>query len=149
VLRDARNHPDFLRRIARSATDFKPPLGFRGSLASEVDLKQGGVIPIANMARFFAFANGITISSTLDRLAAAEEIGALDTETAAGLREAFAAIARVRLEHHAARLEAGGAIDNVVEPGRLPPLTRAQLRDAFREIAKAQKKLSVYVPLGI
>ncbi len=150
VLRDAKNHPDFLRRIARSATDFKPPLGFRGSLGSgEIDLKQGGVIPLANMARFFAFANGITISSTLDRLAAAEQVGALDAETAAGLQEAFAAIARVRLDHHATRLAEGAAIDNVVEPGRLPPLTRAQLRDAFREIAKAQKRLSVYVPLGI
>ena len=38
---------------------------------------------------------------------------------------------------------------NVVAPATLPPLTRAQLREAFRAIAHAQKKLSVYVPLGI
>src|SRR5207244_7016507 len=31
-LRSAPDHPDFLRRLARTATDYKPPLGFRGSL---------------------------------------------------------------------------------------------------------------------
>jgi len=39
-------------------------------------------------------------------------------------------------------------VDNVVDPATLPPLTRSQLREAFRAIAHAQKKLSVYVPLG-
>ena len=34
VLREAKDHPDLMRRLARSATDFKPPLGFRGSLAN-------------------------------------------------------------------------------------------------------------------
>ena len=56
----------------------------------EVDLKKGGIVPIANLGRFHALANGITISPTLDRLIAAEELGALDKETAQSLREAFA-----------------------------------------------------------
>lgn len=156
VIRDAKNHPDFVRRIARSATDFKPPLGFRGSLvtssnggASGVDLKTGGVIPIANMARFLALSAGVTISSTIDRLAAVHEAGALDDDTAAALDEAFAILMRVRLEHHAVQLEIGVPTDNIVDPDTLPPLARAQLRDAFRAIAAAQKKLSVYVPLGM
>ncbi len=157
VLRQARQHPDFLRRLARTATDFKPPLGFRGSLvvgrtnggARGVDLKQGGVIPIANLARFFALSNGITISSTIDRLVAVEEAGALDAETAAALREAFQIVMRIRLDHQASRLEAGLDPDNVVNPDELSSLTRSQLREAFRVIAHAQKRLSVYVPLGI
>ena len=150
ILRDAKNHPDFIRRVARSATDFKPPLGFRGSLpAADIDLKREGVIPIANLARFFALANGITISSTLDRLVATEEIGALDTEIATALREAFAVVARVRLDHHAACVEAGREPDNVVDPQGLPRLMRVQLRDAFRAIVGAQKLLGVYVPPGI
>jgi CBS domain-containing protein len=154
VLREAKDHPDFVRRIARSATDFKPPLGFRGSLQSNgksggVDLKKGGVIPIANMARFYALSNGITISSTIDRLAAVHETGALDDDTAASLDEAFEIMMRVRLEHQAVRVETGEAPDNVVDPSALPPLARAQLREAFRAIAAAQKKLSVYVPLGM
>jgi CBS domain-containing protein len=150
ILRDARNHPQFMRVLTRPATDFKPPLGFRGSFTGkEIDLKQGGLIPIANLARFFAIANGITISSTLDRLVAVEEAGALDAETAGGLREAFAALAGIRLHHHAAQIARGDTPNNVVDPDELPPLTRAQLREAFRAIARAQKLLSVYVPLGI
>jgi CBS domain-containing protein len=156
VLRDAKNYPDFVRRIARSATDFKPPLGFRGSLvtsstdgATGVDLKKGGVIPIANMARFLALAAGVTISSTVDRLAAVHETGALDDDTAAALDEAFAILTRVRLEHHAVQLETGKPTDNIVDPDTLPPLARAQLREAFRAVAAAQKLLSVYVPMGM
>jgi CBS domain-containing protein len=151
VLREAKEHPDLLRRLARSATDFKPPLGFRGSLANGkgLDLKQGGMIPIANLARFFALSNGITISSTADRLKAVEDAGALDAGTASALREAFEIVMRIRLDNHAAQLEAGDEPTNIVAPASLPPLTRAHLREAFRAIAHAQKLLSVYVPLGM
>jgi len=56
---------------------------------------------------------------------------------------------RLRLDHHAEQIEAGTKPDNVVDPAQLPPLTRTQLREAFRAVAHAQKKLSVYVPLGL
>jgi len=152
VLRDARGHPDLMRRLARTATDFKPPLGFRGNVVSGsegVDLKQGGTIPITNLARFYALSNAVTISATTDRLTAVQELGALDDETAEALREAFAVLMRIRLEHHAERVESGATVDNVVDPAALPPLTRSHLRDAFRAVAAAQKRLSVYVPLGL
>jgi len=157
VLRGAKDHPDFIRRLARTATDFRPPLGFRGSLVLErngegsgrLDIKRGGVIPVVNLARFFALSNGITISSTLDRLVAAEEVGAVETETAAALRESFVVFARVRLQHHAAQIEAGLEPDNLIDPSQLPPLTRRELREAFRVIAQTQKRLNVYVPMGL
>ena len=150
ILRDAKNHPDFLRRLARSATDFTPPLGFRGALPDKsFDLKKSGAIPIANLARFHALANGITISSTLDRLVAAQELGALEAETAVALREAFEIVARIRLDHHAACIEAGRDPDNIIDPKDLTPLTRVYLREAFRTVAAAQKQLGVYVPLGM
>ena len=145
-----------MRLLARAATTLKPPLGFRGALVTEstgdahgVDLKKGGAVSIANLARFFALSNGITISNTVDRLVAAAESGALDAETAAALQEAFQLVMRIRLEHHAEQIEAGVTPDNVVDPAGLRPLLRAQLREAFRAVAHAQKKLSVYVPLGM
>jgi len=156
VLREANRYPDLMRRLARTATDLKPPLGFRGALvvhgkdsARGVDLKRGGAIPVTNLARFYALSNGITISSTVDRLTAVKEAGALDDETAEALREAFEIVMRLRLEHHAEQIEAGTQPGNIVDPAELPPLTRLQLREAFRAVAHAQKKLSVYVPLGI
>ena len=113
------------------------------------DLKNGGTTPIVNLARFFALSNGITISSTIDRLKAVEAVGALDSETASALREAFEIVMRIRLEHHAAQIEAGAVPDNVVDPSALSPLTRAHLREAFRAVAHAQKRLSVYTPVGV
>ena len=35
MLREAKEHPDLIRRLARMATDFKPPLGRRGSQSLE------------------------------------------------------------------------------------------------------------------
>jgi CBS domain-containing protein len=150
VLRRARNHGQFLKQIARTATDIKPPLGFRGALATEsIDLKRRGVIPVTNLARFFALANGITISNTLDRLVAAQEMAVLDPETAVALHEATIVIARIRYDHHAAQIRADGVPDNTIDPGAMPPLARAHLRDAFLAIGRAQKRLGVYTPLGI
>jgi CBS domain-containing protein len=157
-LREGRRHPDFVRRLARTATDFKPPLGFRGALVTgrdgdtpegTFDVKRGGMLPIVNLARFFALSNEVTISATLDRLVAVEELGGLERETSTFLREAFLVVWRVRLEHHAAQLEAGLAPDNYVDPTGLAPLLRQELREAFRGVAAAQKRLGVYVPTGI
>jgi CBS domain-containing protein len=157
VMREVKDHPGLLRLLARSATGFKPPLGFRGALVVDrsgdgprgIDLKTGGTTPIVNLARFFALSNGITISSTIDRLKAVEAVGALDGETASALCEAFEIVMRIRLEHHAAQIEAGAEPDNVVDPAALSPLTRAHLREAFRAVAHAQKRLSIYTPLGV
>ena len=157
VVRRAPKYPTFVKQLARSAAAFKPPLGFRGSITvaregeatGRLDIKRGGAIPIANLARFYAVTNGITIASTLDRLVAAQEVGALDADTATGLREAFAVVARIRLAHHASLVEAGLPTDNLIEPSSLAPLARQELREAFRIIAQAQKRLSAYVPVGL
>jgi CBS domain-containing protein len=153
VVRDARRHPDFIARLARTATDWRPPLGRRGRVTTDrdgrIDLKIGGALPIANLARLHAFAAGITISGTVDRLLAAQETGQLDAETATALREAFETVTRVRLERHAECLAAGRPADNRIDPEALPPLRRAALRDALRAVADAQRRLSVYVRPGM
>jgi CBS domain-containing protein len=153
VVRDARRHPDFIARLARTATDWKVPLGRRGRVTTDrdgrIDLKLGGALPIANLARLHAFAAGITISGTVDRLIATQETGGLDAETATALREAFETVTRVRLERHAECLAAGRPADNRVDPEALPPLRRAALREALRAVADAQRRLSVFVRPGM
>ena len=157
-LREGREHPDFVRRLARTATDFKPPLGFRGALVTgrdgnapegTFDVKRGGMLPIVNLARFFALSNEVTISATLDRLVAVEELDGFDRELTSLLREAFEVAWRVRLEHHEACIGEGRPPDNYVDPKQLSPLVREELREAFRAIASAQKRLGVFVPSGI
>lgn len=153
VLREAPEHPGFLAQLARTATDAPPALPHRFFAGrwerQEVDLKKGGIIPIANLARFHALANGITISSTLDRLVAAEGLGAINKETGQSLREAFAVIWQVRLDHHAQQIRAGLPPDNLIRPEELPPLARAELREAFHAIGRAQQQLYRFVPPGI
>jgi CBS domain-containing protein len=148
-IRETPRHPDFLARLARTATDFKPPLRFRGKVEKEFDVKKAGALPIVNLARFHALANGITISPTRDRLVAVEETEALEATTATALREAFNLVSRIRFEHHASLILAGRAPDNTLALNELPPLARLDLREAFRSVAAAQKQLGRYVPLGM
>lgn len=152
IIREAPAHPDFIRRLARTATDIPVPVPRRSPFRKTVprlDLKRGAVLPIANLARVHALSRGVTVSSTLDRLVAAERLGALDATTATKLREAFLIVSRLRLEHHAACARAGLPTDNLIDPAALPPLARAELYSALRAVVDAQKQLGVYAPLGI
>jgi CBS domain-containing protein len=150
IIRAAPQHPDFLRRLARTATDLHVPLPrrarLRGRRDGPIDLKRGAVLPIANLARLHALAAGVSISATLDRLRAAEELGALDSETAVSLREAFEIVSHARLSHHAGCVRAGRTPDNDIVPAALPPLARAELFSALHAIASAQKRVQVYTP---
>jgi CBS domain-containing protein len=148
-IRNTPRYPDFVGRLARTATDFKPPLRFRGRLKDTFDIKKGGALPIVNLARFHALANGITISPTRDRLVAVLETGTLGESTATALREAFDLVMRIRFEHHASQIQVGRSPDNTVDVKELPPLARLDLREAFRTVAAAQKQLGRYVPLGM
>jgi len=153
VLRNARAYRGFLAQLARTATDAPPALPHRFFASrwqhQEIDLKKGGAVPIANLARFHALANGITISSTLDRLMAAEGLGAIDKETAQSLREAFEVIYQVRLDHQAEQIRAGLKPDNLIRPEELQPAARAELRESFNAIGRAQQQLNRFVPPGI
>ena len=60
AFRDARSHPELLRLLARFALSHRPPTGFLRGLVVEdsgehrgrLDLKQGGIVPIADLARW-------------------------------------------------------------------------------------------------
>lgn len=145
IIRSAPQHPGFIAALARTATDWRPSLGLRGSLkGSEIDLKKGAVVPVTNVARFHAIRTGITVSSTLDRMAAIQATGALDASDARSLQEAFLIISRLRMEHHSAQIHAGRPVDNIVRLDSLPALVRAELREALRSVAALQKQLGFY-----
>jgi CBS domain-containing protein len=152
-LRRAGDYPYFVRQLGRVTATYKPPLSFRGHISpnpeGRVDIKRGGIIPIVNLARFHALKNGITISNTVERLIAARETGALEAEVADELLESYEIICRVRFAHHAECVGAEKPIDDLIDPGALTPIQRRELRDVFRTIARAQKRLSVYLPAGV
>jgi CBS domain-containing protein len=138
-----------MRLLARSAAGFAVALGFRGQLATgkdgdpegRLDIKRGGIIPLVNVVRFHALANGVTISPTADRIEAVAHVGGLDAAAADGLLEAFHVITRIRFSHHAALIAGGSQPDNLIDPGELAPIARGELRDALQVVRRAQKQI--------
>jgi CBS domain-containing protein len=146
-IRMARDHPTFMRLMARSAAGFPVALGFRGQLATDrdgrLDIKSGAIIPVVNLVRYHALSSAVTISPTVDRIEAIALAGGLERDEADALREAFEVITRIRFEHHAQLIADGGAADNLVDPAALPPIARADLREALQTVRRAQKRLPV------
>jgi CBS domain-containing protein len=152
AIRQARDHAQFMRLIARSAAGYPVALGRRGQLAvardgeaaGRLDLKRRAIIPLVNLVRFYALASGVTISPTLDRIEAAASAGGLDAAVAQALTEAFDVICRLRLEHHSARIAAEQPPDNLIDPDDLAPIARVELREALQTVRRAQKQASVW-----
>ena len=146
-IRAAREHPQFMRLLARSASGFPVALGFRGQLSTDddgrVDLKKGAIIPVVNLVRYHALAAGVTVSPTLDRIEAVAMADGLQDDEASALSEAFEVIARVRFEHHAHLISDGSPADNLIDPGALTPIVRTELREALQVVKRAQKRLAV------
>jgi CBS domain-containing protein len=146
VLRQVPEHKGFLRGLVKLGTKVRPPLSFRGKLEGSIDIKKNGLVPIQNLARYYAFASGITVPSTLERLIAVRDVQGEDVESERVLREAFVAMQHLQLRHHANRMRNGRPVDNIIETWTLPPLTRASLQEALREVVNAQKRFKPVEP---
>jgi CBS domain-containing protein len=146
VLRQVPEHKGFLRGLVKLGTKVRPPLSFRGRLEGSIDIKKNGLVPIQNLTRYYAFASGITAASTLERLIAVRDVVGESVESERVLREAFVSMQHLQLRHHANRLRNGRPLDNVIETWTLPPLTRASLQEALREVVSAQKRFKPVEP---
>ena len=156
AFRDARRHPDLLRLLARFALSHRPPTGFLRGLVVEhsgehrgrLDLKHGGMVPIADLARWAGLAAGVTSASTPARLRAAAQAGTLDAVDARMLEEAYALIQGLRLAHQVDQLRAGDEPDDFLDPAALSPLTRNSLKEAFRAVAGVQRRIGAEIRIG-
>ena len=153
----APGNPALLRLLARFALSHRPPTGFLRGLVVEstgehrgqLDLKQGGVIPIVDLARWAGIAAGVTSASTGERLRAAAAGGTLSETHARTLEDALTLITDLRVEHQVDQLRAGEEPDDFVKPATLSQLTRSYLREAFRAVASVQKHVSVELKMGV
>lgn len=150
AIREAPRHPGFLRRLALTAVELRPPTGFlrdlvvehRGAHAGTFAVKDSGLTPITNLARAHAVWTGAVVNRTLARLEVAVGSGRIDAELGTGLQEAFRLLWRVRLEHHARLIAEGAPPDDHVRPAEIGPVARRGLKEAFRTIERAQRLLS-------
>ena len=153
----APNNPALLRLLARFALSHRPPTGFFRGLVVEptgehrgrLDLKQGGVLPIVDLARWAGIAAGVTSASTSERLRAAAAAGTLSEAHARTLEDALTLITDLRVEHQVDQLRAGEEPDDFVNPAALTGLTRSYLREAFRAVAAVQKRVAAELKVGV
>jgi CBS domain-containing protein len=149
--------PALLRSMLRLAVAKKPPTGFLRDIVVEAggehrgtfDIKRGGLLPVVDLARYAGLKAGVSATSTVERLRAGGEAGALEPPHARTLEEAYDLFAALRLEHQVRRLEGGMEPDDHINPQDLNPLTRRYLRDAFREVRAVQRSLGGGLTRGI
>jgi CBS domain-containing protein len=153
----APSNPALLRLLARFALSHRPPTGFFRGLVVEstgehrgrLDLKQGGMLPIVDLARWAGMAAGVTSASTPERLRAAAAGETLSESQAHTLEDALTLITGLRVEHQVAQLRAGEQPDDYVNPATLSGLTRSYLREAFRAVATVQKHVAAELKTGV
>jgi CBS domain-containing protein len=153
----APSNPALLRLLARFALSHRPPTGFFRGLVVEstgehrgrLDLKQGGMLPIVDLARWAGIAAGVTSASTSQRLRASAAAGSLSEAQARTLEDALALITDLRVEHQVEQLRAGEEPDDFVNPATLSGLTRSYLREAFRAVASVQKRVVAELKAGV
>jgi CBS domain-containing protein len=141
VLLRARERTNFLRFLARSAMDFKPPhpllLRLKGE-SSTVDLKAHGISPVVFLARCYALEAGCPQRGTFDRLAAAAAQKLVDDDIYAFTVEAYRFLLGLRLRLQLEALRRGAPPSNTVALSALAPVERSRLKDSLRAVKRWQ-----------
>jgi CBS domain-containing protein len=144
-----RPNAEFLDRYLREATAVKPPSGFvrefvvdhRGRHRGQLDLKRGGLKPVAGLGRWVAVVTGDARGGTLDRLRRGREAALLTPDEADTLVAAFDQVYELLLRRDLASLSAGRTSSTYVDPRELDSLTRRHLRETFRAVAGVQESV--------
>ncbi len=150
VLAMSRRNRIFIAHMVANALTHRPPLGFfrtfvlirDGEHHDTLDIKHRGIVPITDLARVYALAEGLEAVNTTERLRAAAQCGALSEEMAENLEDALEFIASLRIRHQAEQLRNGLKPDNYLPPGELSELERDHLKDAFRVIQTMQEAMA-------
>ncbi len=156
TFRSAPARPELLHLLARFALSHRPPTGFlrglvvehNGEHRGQLDLKNGGLLPVVDLARWAGMAAGVTSASTMARLRAAGQAGTLPAAEVRTLEDAFELFTELRMEHQVDQLRAGVEPNDHVRPEDLSALTRSYLKEAFRAVASVQKHLAAELNLG-
>jgi CBS domain-containing protein len=147
-----RKRPNFLRLLAETALQARPPLARWRDFATEdapgapgtINLKLYGVRPFIDAARVYSLAHALAPTNTADRLRAAAAAKVLPAAEAESMLAAFQLIQRIRLAHQAT-FDGFPPDDgaNRIDPKRLNELDRRSLKEAFRIGRDLQSRLAM------
>ena len=140
---------DYLARLLRYAISVRPPSGFvrdfvvehSGAPRGPLNLKAGGLVPIASLGRWIAIVTGDDRGSTITRLRRGQQAGLLTTDETDTLVRAFEYVYGLLLDNEVDAIRHGTTATTWVMPKELDPLTRRYLREAFRSVAEVQNRL--------
>jgi CBS domain-containing protein len=141
---------DYLSMLLRYTISARPPVGFvrnfvvehSGEHRGQLNLKAGGLVPIASLGRWIAVVTGDDRGSTVTRLRRGESVGLLTADETETLVRAFEYIYGLLLGHEIEAIRAGETTATTwIAPNKLDTLTRRYLREAFRAVAEVQNRL--------
>lgn len=109
MLKHTQSNSIFLAALAENVLSVHPPMGiFRrfvveqnGEHAHELNLKKRGVIPIIDIVRIHALANGLFEVNTIDRLRALVDCKAMTIVDSRNIQDALQLLMQLRLNHQA------------------------------------------------
>jgi len=157
VVERTRGNKAFLVHLAGNALQRQPLLSWLGRIVTirggehdgTIDLKMRGIVPITDMARFYALAAGSATVNTRERLEIAADSGAITAQQARDLVDAHEYLSGLRLQHQARRMSDGHAADNYLRPDELSNFERDHLRGALQLIRKLQGALARLYPVNL
>jgi len=139
----------FLRFMAENALRARPPLGMIREFSFDVnetypktiDLKAFGTRLFVDGARILALANGISETSTPQRLRSAAEMGKIGRDDVGAIIDGFFFVQQLRLRVQQEGTPMGLA--NRVDPEKLNELDRFVLKEALKQAKKLQTRLQM------
>jgi signal-transduction protein with cAMP-binding, CBS, and nucleotidyltransferase domain len=150
--------PQFLRRVFAVESDRgNVALGWLGGLRKEshgderrgvVNLKLRGTLPLVEGARLLALEAGIPSTSTLARLAALRDLGALNAADHDDLADAFRHLTHLLLRQQIEDFRAGREVGNYVPEERLSRREKKYLLASFRAIENLRATLRMEFSSG-
>jgi CBS domain-containing protein len=149
ALADATRSSDFIEGVLQLAMHYRPPTGFvrdfvvehSGEHRGEFDIKHGGLVPVAAIARWAAIVTRDVRGSTTERLHRAQQAGLLTADEASSLTGAFEEVFELVMAREIDAIKAGTKSSKYVAPRELDSLTRRLLRETFRVISAVQATL--------
>ena len=121
ALADATRSFDFTEGVLNLALHYRPPTGFvrdfvvehSGEHRGELDLKHGGLVPVASIARWAAIVTRDVRGSTTERLRRAQQAGLLTADEASSLTGAFEEIFGLVMAREIDAIKDGSAAQQV------------------------------------
>ncbi len=157
MLAHSQRNTIFLAALAENVLESSPPLGVfgrfllerSGAHQHEFDLKKRGVLPLVELARLHALANGLTAVNTHKRLQALARSGQMSLADSRNLEDALTLINRIRVQHQAQQIADAEPPDNYCDPRRLTRLQRSHLKQAFKVVHQAEEYIKLRYRAGV